>query len=687
MSYVPYATPAVPRELIQCGANNNFAKLEPDILEQVLVFGECGQEIAQNKRMPQLVMPTESDAVYPLVEGVMTASAVIRFGRDLDQYYVKLADRTKHAAHCFTFLLSLLSVPSKDALTNLDSDKLVAAKSSVDSFALWEMIMATHAQNSCRARQRYFVDLLNVRQTGTHDTYVRELRAAIKLVGVSFESVDHKGYICLDALSKVFYLNGLDQTFFNHPLNRLMEEHDKVKFSFSQCVQLCQAFYLDRGSVASSSTVVAVGPSLVQGKALVADANPNASRVAREDATRQRKLLIGVFDSSSGHCEHCWSNGFKQVHAKATCTYYLGFLARKKKLGSNNSSNPRVLVASAETSVPVPSIVQADPVVVTSAVPSSFAADQQLVQLHRERLVTEREAAYKAACDRMAARPNGYCVVSDCMDSVHEAESMFRMSTSTSLDNVVAERMAAYERACAALTLAATSSCPESVRVDSSVLGPVMVDDNYLPLVVEDTDYHLSTTHGYWAPLSVDDALVTSPCSPVTELAFSWSPQPNTLRQHVHSHDFTVEESIAVDAAIASNELYWLKRAYACMVGVSPPVCEYLDDLPHLSCGLSSLHTFGASAITQWFYDNCASVSIVNALASLVEVVLLPDPFHIGGVKDGILVTHMGYLPFLPRTIGVAFYSASASVNLISLGYLQAMGCSYSSYVVLMVQY
>jgi hypothetical protein len=190
MSYNPYGTPAVPRELIQCGANNNFTKLEPGILEHLLVYGECGQEILENKKMDPLVMPTEDakaadgQLIYPLQDGttVMTASAVVRFGRDLDQHYTKEMNRTKHAAHCFTYLMSLLSTQSKDALINKDSDKLALAKSTVDSFSLWEMIVSTHAQKSCRARQRYFVDLLNVRQSGTHDTYVRELRGAIKLV-------------------------------------------------------------------------------------------------------------------------------------------------------------------------------------------------------------------------------------------------------------------------------------------------------------------------------------------------------------------------------------------------------------------------------------------------------------------------------------------------------------------------
>jgi hypothetical protein len=81
----------------------------------------------------------------------------------------------------------------------------------------------------------------------------------------------------------------------------------------------------------------------------------------------------------------------------------------------------------------------------------------------------------------------------------------------------------------------------------------------------------------------------------------------------------------------------------------------------------------------QWFWDNAASMSIVNDLSCLVEVVALAVPFAIGGVNSGVMVTHRGLLPFLPRAIGVAYFAADARVNLLSLGFVQSQGGAYSS--------
>ena len=88
--------------------------------------------------------------------------------------------------------------------------------------------------------------------------------------------------------------------------------------------------------------------------------------------------------------------------------------------------------------------------------------------------------------------------------------------------------------------------------------------------------------------------------------------------------------------------------------------------------------------IAQFWYDNCASCSLVMCLAYLVEVVLLDEPFRVGGAEltpggSGFLVTHAGYLPFLPRDIAVAYFSAECNVNLVSLGSIQALGGGYCS--------
>ena len=82
-----------------------------------------------------------------------------------------------------------------------------------------------------------------------------------------------------------------------------------------------------------------------------------------------------------------------------------------------------------------------------------------------------------------------------------------------------------------------------------------------------------------------------------------------------------------------------------------------------------------------FFYDNCCSVSIVNKLEFLLDIVLLERPFRIGGIADGVTITHRGKLPIslLPDGLNDAFYSADARSSLISLGFIQRNGGYYES--------
>ena len=47
----------------------------------------------------------------------------------------------------------------------------------------------------------------------------------------------------------------------------------------------------------------------------------------------------------------------------------------------------------------------------------------------------------------------------------------------------------------------------------------------------------------------------------------------------------------------------------------------------------------GDAVLGAWYWDNCASVSIVNKLWALSDSEKLARPFHIGGVGSGCLVT------------------------------------------------
>jgi len=83
-----------------------------------------------------------------------------------------------------------------------------------------------------------------------------------------------------------------------------------------------------------------------------------------------------------------------------------------------------------------------------------------------------------------------------------------------------------------------------------------------------------------------------------------------------------------------------------------------------------------SSSSTPWYFDNAASMSTCNSLSDLVDVEQI-TPIAIGGIGSGVTVTHKGYLRFLPRPIGISFYSPLMNVNLVSLGTICRGGGSY----------
>ena len=139
----------------------------------------------------------------------------------------------------------------------------------------------------------------------------------------------------------------------------------------------------------------------------------------------------------------------------------------------------------------------------------------------------------------------------------------------------------------------------------------------------------------------------------------------------------------AADVAVASadvksvadyEEIY---RGYVAACGrlqVSKPkfLVATVDsaDIPDIMALVSSVIS------PKWWWDCAASISLVCDLSWLTDVVTLNQPFSVGGVKDGVLVTHSGYVKFLPRQYGLAYYSDSLACNLLSLGYFQEQGGS-----------
>ena len=112
----------------------------------------------------------------------------------------------------------------------------------------------------------------------------------------------------------------------------------------------------------------------------------------------------------------------------------------------------------------------------------------------------------------------------------------------------------------------------------------------------------------------------------------------------------------------------WTKKLAA--AAACPPG---FDDAP---CALVLSTSIEANP---FYWDSCSSIMVVKNLSLLYASSRLTTPFRLGGIGTGIMVTHVGQLPFLPPAMRMAYYSAEASANLLSLGQIQRCGGSYRS--------
>ena len=349
----------------------------------------------------------------------------------------------KDSQELVVYILSRLSIASKLALstyTHVDTG-FEACKARVDHFGLWDLVLKTHLYGSARTKQRFMVELLSCKQSGSHEAFIGDIRARMKLVVGAFTKKEAPDSIKVDDLLKCIYINGLDQVYFDRPINRLVE--DMPNATADEAMSLCQAFSLERGPSS------AVESTSFSGKVLLTAADP-----ALLSLPHVHGVNLGSLPAGSSFCAHCWSFGFKNSHLAATCPYHLRRLARRAKL--------------------------------------------------------------------------------------------------------------------------------------STLMACTTVGADFAP----------------YSALAV---------------GADWSARGLVVRDNV----------------------WW-----------------------------------GQS---QWFYDNCASFSMVNMLSFLLEPFRLDKPIRVGGLKDGVLVTHSGFIPFLPRAIALAYFSAAASACLISLGFIQSRGGYYHS--------
>lgn len=96
-------------------------------------------------------------------------------------------------------------------------------------------------------------------------------------------------------------------------------------------------------------------------------------------------------------------------------------------------------------------------------------------------------------------------------------------------------------------------------------------------------------------------------------------------------------------------------------------------DMSVLSCAFVS-----SFLLSPFYWDNAASVSLVNQLKLLSSVVPI-TPFAVGGVGSGVIATHSGLLAFLPPPFNLCYFASNSSVCLLSLGMVARLGGSYAS--------
>ena len=120
------------------------------------------------------------------------------------------------------YMLMELSPASKVALkTHPAWDVAVDSFNHVDMFML---ILLTHRQGNSSSRVRHLRSFVSLSQGQfSLSDYIGRFRSASELLHSGFEDVNHPGYMSIDLVSKYVFLIGLNQLFFERPIQRLSE--------------------------------------------------------------------------------------------------------------------------------------------------------------------------------------------------------------------------------------------------------------------------------------------------------------------------------------------------------------------------------------------------------------------------------------------------------------------------------
>ena len=144
----------------------------------------------------------------------MTDAADRRFCADVAFFREILLQYQRDSQGLMVYILSRLSVVSKLALSTFTHAEtgFETCKFKVDPLGLWALVLKSHLYGSARTKQRFMVDLLSCKQSGSHEAFIGDIRAKLKLVVGSFTTKESPTTILVDDLLKCIYLNGLDQS-------------------------------------------------------------------------------------------------------------------------------------------------------------------------------------------------------------------------------------------------------------------------------------------------------------------------------------------------------------------------------------------------------------------------------------------------------------------------------------------
>ena len=541
---------------------DNFQAQMREFRDIALAYGDPGQEIASGARISHdapvefITDPDDDTKIVSQFQVNETRTDITDRGYDQfkfarDQHALKEKLRDKHASALAVDLVSRCTSQQKAVLaTKTGATGWEASKASHDTFRLFQLIVDVHSVGTNRMKQHYITEWFKVRQTGTFEEYLLLFNAGSSRVRSLWESADHPGFIKIDDLEQVLFLNGVHPEIFLPLLNKHLEE-PKAGETLSTLQERFQVYNLSKGSP-SPGILSFPGQALaapVDSLALAASVG-GGGKIPRNGYFGPRGSL-GVHDPKSGKCPNCWSNGFVADHTTLEHPDHMAKL-KKKKAAEAISKAPRALAAvvseppSGSSALPVAAANVTDPKEFIEQYERDLSKYHALMREHQPARYLKDYGGYVAAVDD----PSVFDEVS---------------------------------------TPVALVASLDAIRADVKALAEALL-------------------------LSISDAAQT----------------PSLV---------SIDQVAELQSAFAAH----------------------------------------SATMSKWWYDNCATVTITNDLSILVEVKVLAKPIPIGGLGSGIFVTHSGYLSFMPRVFGLAYFSRDSKVNLISLGYIQQQGGGYRS--------